>query len=190
MNCKLVVRRIGNSHLQCMPVRRSYPRATPDGPVTDGLPIPKESVVRARVIMVLASAVLAGSILANDAQARGGAGHGGGGEVRLGGFGQARIGGLGGNHMAGLRRGRFAAFAAPAFGQTETLNGYASGYAPAPASGLVSDQRVGGPAPETVTGPGLNIVGPDGVSTRTVRAVPCSTAAQETDGTTTCVGLQ
>ena len=45
-------------------------------------------------------------------------------------------------------------------------------------------------AVSVVTGPGLNIVGRDGVSTRTVRAVPCSTAAQETDGTTTCVGLQ
>jgi hypothetical protein len=44
--------------------------------------------------------------------------------------------------------------------------------------------------PEAVTGPGLNIVGRDGVSTKTVRAVPCSTVAQETDATTTCVGLQ
>jgi hypothetical protein len=138
--------------------------------------------------MVLASAALAGSILATEAQARGGAGRGG--EVRLGGYGEARIGGLGGDHMAGLRRGRFGVFAAPAFAQTETPNGYASAYAPAPASGVVSDQPVGGPAPETVTGPGLNVVGPDGVSTRTVRAVPCSTSARETDGTTTCVGLQ
>jgi len=39
------------------------------------------------------------------------------------------------------------------------------------------------------TGPGLNIVGPDGVSTKTVKAVPCSLAARETDGTTTCVGI-
>jgi hypothetical protein len=46
----------------------------------------------------------------------------------------------------------------------------------------------GGPLPEVNTGPGLNIVGPDGVSTKTVKAVPCGLAARETDGTTTCVG--
>jgi hypothetical protein len=141
--------------------------------------------MRGRVMMVLVSAALAVSVLATDAQARGG----GGGRIRMGGFGGARIGGFGGGHMAGIRRGRFAVSAAPAFGQTETPNGYAGAYVPAPASGAVSDQPVGGRFPEAVTGPGLNIVGPDGVSTKTVRAVPCSTAAQETDGTTTCVGL-
>jgi hypothetical protein len=36
---------------------------------------------------------------------------------------------------------------------------------------------------------GLDKVADDGVSTKTVRAVPCSTAARETDGTTTCVGI-
>jgi hypothetical protein len=36
---------------------------------------------------------------------------------------------------------------------------------------------------------GLNKVADDGVSTKTVRAVPCSAAARETDGTTTCVGI-
>jgi hypothetical protein len=36
---------------------------------------------------------------------------------------------------------------------------------------------------------GLDKVGSDGVSTRTVRAVPCSKAARETDGTTTCIGI-
>jgi hypothetical protein len=147
--------------------------------------------MRGRVMMVLVSAALAGSVLATDVQARGGGGHGdGGGRVHMGGSGGARIGGMGGGRMAGIRRGRFAAFAAPAFGKTGTPNGYASAYVPAPGSGAVSDQLAGGPLPVTATGPGLNIVGPDGVSTRTVRAVPCSTAAQETDGTTTCVGLQ
>jgi hypothetical protein len=146
--------------------------------------------MKGRVMMVLASAALVGSFLATDAQARGGGGSAGGGRVRMGGFGGARIGGLHGAHMAGIRRGRVAAFAAPGFGQTETPDSYAGSYASAPASGAVSDQPVGGPLPETFTGPGLNIVGRDGVSTRTVRAVPCSTAARETDGTTTCVGLQ
>jgi hypothetical protein len=36
---------------------------------------------------------------------------------------------------------------------------------------------------------GLDRVAADGISTETVRAVPCSTAARETDGTTTCVGI-
>jgi hypothetical protein len=30
----------------------------------------------------------------------------------------------------------------------------------------------------------------DGVSTKTVKAVPCGTAARETDGTTTCIGIR
>lgn len=36
---------------------------------------------------------------------------------------------------------------------------------------------------------GLTKVADDGISTKTVRAVPCSTAARETDGTTTCIGI-
>lgn len=36
---------------------------------------------------------------------------------------------------------------------------------------------------------GLDQVDADGVSTKTVGAVPCGTAARETDGTTTCVGI-
>jgi hypothetical protein len=36
---------------------------------------------------------------------------------------------------------------------------------------------------------GLDKVAEDGISTQTVRAVPCSIAARETDGTTTCVGI-
>jgi hypothetical protein len=148
--------------------------------------------MRGRMMMVLASAALAGSLLATDAQARGGGGHGGGGGGdHMGGFGGAHMGGFDGGHMAGIRRGRFAVLAAPAFGQTETGNGYTGAYAPAAAPGAAPDRPIGGLLPEAVvTGPGLNIVGRDGVSTRTVRAVPCSTAAQETDGTTTCVGLQ
>jgi hypothetical protein len=37
--------------------------------------------------------------------------------------------------------------------------------------------------------PGLNVAGPDG-STKSVRPVPCSAAAHETDGSTTCVGIE
>ena len=39
------------------------------------------------------------------------------------------------------------------------------------------------------TSTGLDKVGDDGVSTKTVTAVGCGTAARETDGTTTCVGI-
>jgi hypothetical protein len=46
----------------------------------------------------------------------------------------------------------------------------------------------GGPLdPQTPTG--LDKVADDGISTKNVKAVPCSTAARETDGTTTCVGI-
>jgi hypothetical protein len=87
-------------------------------------------------------------------------------------------------------------FLAPtAFAQTETPKSFTDTYTPgtpgtgAPVpSGAPSPLPFGGPLPEVNTGPGLNIVGPDGVSTRTVKAVPCGLAARETDGTTTCVG--
>ena len=87
-------------------------------------------------------------------------------------------------------------FLAPtAFAQTETPKSFTDTYTPgtpgtgAPVpSGAPSPLPFGGPLPEVNTGPGLNIVGPDGVSTKTVKAVPCGLAARETDGTTTCVG--
>jgi hypothetical protein len=48
--------------------------------------------------------------------------------------------------------------------------------------------ELGGPLlPGTETG--LDKVASDGISTRTVPAVPCTTAARETDGFTTCVGI-
>jgi hypothetical protein len=63
---------------------------------------------------------------------------------------------------------------------------------PAPSSAGVS---LVGAAPE-LGGPllpgrdtGLDTVAEDGISTKTIRAVPCSIAARETDGTTTCVGI-
>jgi hypothetical protein len=173
--------------------------------------------MRRRVMMVIASAALAGSLLATDAQARGGGGHTGGfGGAHIGaqvagariagiggrrtiGFGAARIGGFGAGYVAGIHRlgygtgihrGHLSVSAARTFGQTATPNGYTGAHVPAPAPGTVPNPPVGGPLPPAVTGPGLNIVGRDGVSTKTVRAVPCSTVAQETDGTTTCVGPQ
>jgi hypothetical protein len=62
--------------------------------------------------------------------------------------------------------------------------------APPPAMPLAAGAvpEVGGPL---ISGSdtGLNKVADDGVSTKTVGAVPCSKAARETDGTTTCVGI-
>jgi hypothetical protein len=62
--------------------------------------------------------------------------------------------------------------------------------APPPAMPLTAGAapEVGGPL-ISQPGPGLDQVASDGVSTKTVRAVPCSTAAHETDGTTTCIGI-
>lgn len=45
------------------------------------------------------------------------------------------------------------------------------------------------PAAEFYSGPGRDEVGPDGISTKVVKAAPCSTAARETDGSTTCIGI-
>jgi hypothetical protein len=61
-----------------------------------------------------------------------------------------------------------------------------------PATGTPANPNVvpeqGGPLhPAAQTG--RDIVASDGVSTETVKAVPCGTAARETDGTTTCVGI-
>jgi hypothetical protein len=67
--------------------------------------------------------------------------------------------------------------------------------APPPASSSSTGVPIGGAAPE-IGSPqypgstvGLSKLGDDGVSTKTVRAVPCSTAARETDGFTTCIGI-
>jgi hypothetical protein len=67
-----------------------------------------------------------------------------------------------------------------------TAKGYTGAYAPAgtpPPTPYYS-----GPLPPPDTGPGLNVTDADG-STRTVKAVPCSAFARETDGFTTCVGI-
>ena len=63
--------------------------------------------------------------------------------------------------------------------------GYTGAYAP---PGATPTPYSTGALPEVDTGPGLDKPGPDG-STRTVKAVPCSTSAHETDGSTTCVGI-
>jgi hypothetical protein len=87
----------------------------------------------------------------------------------------------------------FAVLAAAAFAQTETPTqtdapkGYTGAYAPA---GTPPTPYSTGALPQIDDGsPGLDVAAPDG-STKEVRPVPCSTAAHETDGTTTCIGIE
>jgi|SRR5271163_4759238 hypothetical protein len=83
---------------------------------------------------------------------------------------------------------------AATFAQTETPKqtdappkGYTGAYAPA---GTPPTPYSTGALPQIDNGsPGLDVVGPD-ESTKSVRPVPCSAAAQETDGSTTCVGIE
>jgi hypothetical protein len=85
--------------------------------------------------------------------------------------------------MAGL----FVVFAANAFAQTEAPKGYTGAYAPA---GTPPTPYSTGPLPQVDDGsPGLDVAGPDG-TIKSVKPVPCSTAARETDGSTTCVGIE
>jgi hypothetical protein len=74
------------------------------------------------------------------------------------------------------------ASSAPTAGEPK---GYTGAYAP---SNTPATPYSTGPLLTSSTGPGLNVQGPD-YATRTVKAVPCSTSARETDGFTTCVGL-
>jgi hypothetical protein len=77
------------------------------------------------------------------------------------------------------------ASSAPARATEPASQGYTGAYGP---PGPAPPFSVA-PLPEVSVGSGLNVVGPDGISTRTVKAVPCSVAARETDGFTTCVGI-
>jgi len=82
----------------------------------------------------------------------------------------------------------FAVLAAAAFAQTDTPKGYTGAYEPTP-PGAPTAPQFKGPLPDVDSRtPGLDKVGPDG-TTKSVRAVPCSKAARETDGSTTCVGI-
>jgi len=82
---------------------------------------------------------------------------------------------------------------APALAQQQAPA--ATGSPPAAAAAPSSNVPIEGAAPPVGsplnpgTTVGLAKVDDDGVSTKTVRAVPCSRAAHETDGTTTCIGI-
>jgi hypothetical protein len=87
----------------------------------------------------------------------------------------------------------FAVLASAAVAQTSGPNTASPPQASSPPIGAVTPTagnppEVGGPL-LPATDAGLDKVASDGVSTRTVRSVPCSTAARGTDGTTTCVGI-
>jgi hypothetical protein len=66
----------------------------------------------------------------------------------------------------------------------ETAKGYTGAYGPPGPAKPYST----GPLPQIDTGTGRAVPGPDD-TTKTEKAVPCSTAARESDGTTTCVGI-
>lgn len=85
--------------------------------------------------------------------------------------------GRGIRYGTGILRGRFSVLAASASAQTATPNGSAGAYVPAPALGAVQNPPVGGPSRETFSGPGFNLVGRDGASTKTVGMAPASSAS-------------
>jgi hypothetical protein len=84
--------------------------------------------------------------------------------------------------------------ASPVFAQTSGSSTAAPPLVASPSTGVVGTPPPGGP-PEVggpllpATDAGWDRVAPDGVSTQTVGAAPCSKAARETDGTTTCIGI-
>jgi uncharacterized protein YodC (DUF2158 family) len=155
-----------------------------------------------RAMMVLASAALAGSLLITDAHARGGGGHAAGGG-RLGGFARIHAGGYGEARVAGIRGGYISGIPRPAEGYAEGRRygagiRYGSGilrgryyWALAAAElaqanssteadvrttapGAAQNPPVNAPSPQTDSGPGLTVVGRDGVSTKTVGMAPAS----------------
>ena len=78
----------------------------------------------------------------------------------------------------------------PGAGFAQQAPGTAATSPPPPATALPHDVA---PQPGDPLYPGSDTgfdrVASDGISTKTVRAIPCSTAARETDGFTTCVGI-
>src|SRR5229473_3385959 len=88
---------------------------------------------------------------------------------------------------AGFAQTAFAQQAPPTIEDRSPTVGVAPAGTPTLPIGDVVPQPGGPLNPGTQTG--LDVVADDGISTKTVKAVPCSTAARETDGTTTCVGI-
>lgn len=88
----------------------------------------------------------------------------------------------------------FAVTGSAAVAQTAGSNTAPPPAAASPSPGAAGTPPLGNP-PEVgspllpATDAGLDKVAADGVSTRTVPAVPCGKAARETDGFTTCIGI-
>ena len=88
----------------------------------------------------------------------------------------------------------FALSPLPAFAQSAIPDGPPPMLAP-PALGGPGPAQLNGAAPPPATGmlpsttPGSYQVGDDEISKKAVKAAPCSTAARETDGFTTCIGI-
>jgi uncharacterized protein YodC (DUF2158 family) len=79
--------------------------------------------------------------------------------------------GTGLGYGTGILRGRLSVLSAAAFAQTATPG------VPAPANGAVQNPPVGGPSPQTGSGPGFSLVSRDGVSKPTVGMAPASSAS-------------
>ncbi len=91
----------------------------------------------------------------------------------------------------------FALSSRPVFAQSAIPDGPPPALGPPALSGPgASGQLNGAAAPPPATGllpsttPGSNQVADDGISAKAVKADPCSTAAKETDGFTTCIGIR
>ena len=85
--------------------------------------------------------------------------------------------GTGIRYGTGILRGRFSVLSTAAIAQTATPNASTGAYVPAPANGAAQNPPVGGPSPQTGSGPGFTLVGRDGVSTTTVGMAPASSAS-------------
>jgi len=85
--------------------------------------------------------------------------------------------GTGIRYGTGILRGRFSVLSTAAIAQTATPNGSTGAYVPAPANGAAQNPPVGGPSPQTGSGPGFTLVGRDGVSTTTVGMALASSAS-------------
>jgi uncharacterized protein YodC (DUF2158 family) len=152
----------------------------------------------------IAASLLATDAQARGGGGHGGggrAGHTGGfARVRAGGYGGAGVGGLRGGYVTGIPRGaigyaggtgygpgirygtgilrgRYSALAASALAQTAVSNNSTDGYVPATALGAAQNPPIGAQSPGTTSGPGLTLVGRDGVSTKTVGMIPASFAS-------------
>jgi hypothetical protein len=79
-------------------------------------------------------------------------------------------------------------FGSAAHGQQTTGNAAPAPAVPSPSVHDPERPQPGDPFyPDSSTG--RDEVAKDGISTKVVKAAPCSAAAQETDGTTTCIGI-